>query len=618
MLCYRCASPPGQKRRSQGLLFLRLIEARQEERVYGIMRQRPHYHAEVLCPAHDEEGVSQMTTSKPPNMADYEAERRAFSLEVPKYYNFATDVVGRWAQDPHKLAMLWVNQHNEAKQITFAQFSERSSRAANALAHLGMQKGDRVMVMLPRIPAWWECMLALMKIGVIAIPCTTLLTPKDIEYRVGVAEVQGIITDREGADKFDEVRSQCPSVKFTILAEEDNIDIEEREFWVNYQRAIAEASSIFTGPQTSSDDPCLIYFTSGTVGYPKMVLHSHASYPIGHRITAKYWLDLGENDLHLNLGELGWAKAAWSSLFGPWQMGTALFIQDSRGKFDPMETLELLHEYPITTLCAPPTVYRMLVLDEPMTYLQANPPRALRHCVGAGEPLNPEVIKIWEKTTGLTIRDGYGQTETVLLCGNFPSLPVKPGSMGKPSPGFDVSVIDQDGNELPPNKEGDIAVRIKPQRPPWMFREYWRNPDATAACLRGNWYITGDRAYKDEDGYFWFVGRADDVIISAGYRIGPFEVESALKEHPAVAESAVIASPDEMRGEIVKACVVLAPGYTPSPELADELQEHVRRVTAPYKYPREIEFMESLPKTISGKIRRVELREQERQKKAGE
>ena len=314
---------------------------------------------------------------------------------------------------------------------------------------------------------------------------------------------------------------------------------------------------------------------------------------------------------------MGWAKAAWSNLFGPWVMGAAMFIQDARGKFNALETLEMLHNYPITTLCAPPTAYRMLVLDEPMAYLKANPPKALRHCIGAGEPLNPEVIKVWQETTGMTIRDGYGQTETVILCANFPPLTVKPGSMGKPSPGFDVSVIDHDGNELPPHKEGDIAVRIKPNRPTWMFKEYWRNPDATNGCIRGNWYITGDRAYKDEDGYFWFVGRADDVIISAGYRIGPFEVESALKEHPAVAESAVVASPDEMRGEIVKAYIILAPGYTASPELASELQDHVKRVTAPYKYPREIEFVETLPKTISGKIRRVELRDMERQKKSG-
>ncbi len=558
-----------------------------------------------------------MTTPKYPNMTDYEAERRDFHLDVPAYFNFATDVIGRWAQDPTKLAMLWIGQNGEERSITFAEFAEGSNRAAHAFTQLGMQKGDRVMVMLPRIPQWWESVLGLMKIGAIAIPCTTLLTPRDIEHRANIAEARGIITDHEGAEKFDQVRSECPTIKYTILVEESNEDISGRENWINYHNNVGEASPEFSGPETSSDDPSLIYFTSGTVGYPKMVLHTHTSYPIGHTITGKYWLDLHEDDLHWNVSEMGWAKAAWSNLFGPWVMGAAMFIQDARGKFDPIETLEMLNKYPITTFCAPPTVYRMLVLDQPMAYLKTHPLKALRHCVGAGEPLNPEVIRAWEQNTGLTIRDGYGQTETVLLCGNFPSISVKPGSMGKPSPGFEVSVIDHDGSELPPNKEGDIAVRIYPERPKWMFKEYWHNPDATNACIRGEWYITGDRAYKDEEGYFWFVGRADDVIISAGYRIGPFEVESALKEHPAIVESAVVASPDEMRGEIVKAFVILAPGYSPTPELANELQEYVKKVTAPYKYPREIEFVDNLPKTISGKIRRVELRERERQNKSG-
>jgi acyl-coenzyme A synthetase/AMP-(fatty) acid ligase len=550
-----------------------------------------------------------------PHMTDYEAERRNFRLDVPEMFNFATDVIGKWARDPNKLAMLWVGQDGEERRITFAQFAERSSRAANAFAEIGIKKGDRVLVMLPRISEWWENVLGLMKIGAIPIPCTTLLTPKDIQFRAEAAEAAALITDAEGSHKFDQVRGECPSIRFAVLVDGHNADLSGREWWTSYHQFVDEASPEFTGPKTSSDDPCLVYFTSGTVGYPKMVLHTHASYPIGHTITGKYWLDLHEDDLHWNLSEMGWAKAAWSNLFGPWVMGAAMFMQDARGKFNAIETLEMLHRYPITTLCAPPTAYRMLVLDEPMTYLKANPPKALRHCVGAGEPLNPEVIKVWQDVTGMTIRDGYGQTETVLLCANFPPLEVKPGSMGKPSPGFEVEVIDHDGNPLPPNKEGDIAVKVKPQRPTWMFREYWRNPDASNACIRGDWYITGDRAYKDEDGYFWFVGRADDVIISAGYRIGPFEVESALKEHPAVAESAVIASPDEMRGEIVKAYVILAPGYTASPQLASELQDHVKRVTAPYKYPREVEFVGSLPKTISGKIRRVELREIERKKK---
>jgi acetyl-CoA synthetase/medium-chain acyl-CoA synthetase len=547
-------------------------------------------------------------------MTDYEAERRNFHLDVPEYFNFATDVIGKWASDPTKPAMLWIGQHSEERGLTFAHFAEYSSRAANAFSKLGIKKGDRILVMLPRIPEWWESLLGLMKIGAIPIPCTTLLTPKDIQFRAEVAEAVGFITDSEGAAKFDQVRGECPTIQHAILVDTPQ---SERAGWTNYHQIVDEASPEFTGEKTRSDDPCLVYFTSGTVGYPKMVLHTQASYPIGHTITGKYWLDLHEGDLLWNLSETGWAKFAWSNLFGPWSQGAAMFIHDARGKFNPIETLEMLNKYPITTLCAPPTAYRMLVLDEPMKFMKANPPKALRHCVGAGEPLNPEVIKVWEDETGMTIRDGYGQTETVLLCANFPPMQVKPGSMGKPSPGFDVEVIDHDGNPLPPNKEGDIAVRIKPHRPTWMFKEYWRNPDASNACIRGVWYITGDRAYKDEDGYFWFVGRADDVIISAGYRIGPFEVESALKEHPAVAESAVIASPDEMRGEIVKAFVILAPGFTASPALATELQEHVKKVTAPYKYPREIEFVDTLPKTISGKIRRVELRERERQNKQG-
>ncbi len=554
---------------------------------------------------------------KTPHMTDYEAERRSFHLDVPAQFNFAIDVMGKWAQDSNKLAMLWLGQNGEERHITFAQFFERSSRAANAFAALGLQKGDRVLVMLPRIPEWWESVLGLMMLGAIPIPCTTLLTAKDIEFRAGIAEVQGFITDEEGAQKFDAVRGSCPTIQHAILVDSHNVNETRHKDWIDYHHIIANAAPTYTGPKTNSDDPCLVYFTSGTVGYPKMVLHTHTSYPIGHTITGKYWLDLHEDDLVWNLSEMGWAKAAWSNLFGPWIMGTAMFIQDSRGKFNAIETLDMLNKYPISTLCGPPTAYRMLVLDEPMAYMKAHPSKALRHCVGAGEPLNPEVIKIWYEATGMTICDGYGQTETVLLCANFPPLRVKPGSMGKPSPGFEVSIIDFDGSELLPNKEGDIAVRIKPERPRWMFKEYWRNPEASAACIRGDWYITGDRAYKDEDGYFWFVGRADDVIISAGYRIGPFEVESALKEHPAVAELAVVASPDEMRGEVVKAYVILAPGYQPTPQLANELQEFVKAQTAPYKYPREIEFVENLPKTISGKIRRVELREMERQKKLG-
>jgi acetyl-CoA synthetase/medium-chain acyl-CoA synthetase len=539
------------------------------------------------------------------SMIDYEAERRDFKLEAPADFNWAFDVIDRWADDPSKEAMYWVGQNGEERHLTFADFSRRSNQLANALEALGVEPGDRVFLMLPRLVEWWEAILGIMKAGAVSMPGTTLLTPKDIAYRANLAETRIVITDAAGAAKFDEVGDQCPSIAIRLVVGA------EREGWTSYDAAVGAANDTRARTATPSDDPCMIYFTSGTVGYPKMVLHTHASYPLGHTITGKYWLDLHPSDLHWNMSETGWAKAAWSNLFGPWNMGASLFMYDGRGKFNAKETLGFLQTYPVTTFCAPPTIYRMLVLEDLSAYTFAH----LRHCVGAGEPLNPEVIDTWREATGLTIRDGYGQTETVLLCGNFPPLEVKPGSMGKPSPGFDVAVVDEDGAILPAGKEGDIGVRIRPERPLGLFKEYWRNPEATANCVRGDWYITGDRALMDADGYFWFVGRADDVILSAGYRIGPFEVESALVEHPAVAEAAVVASPDELRGEIVKAFVILAPGHTASDTLAAELQEYVKNTTAPYKYPREIEFVAELPKTISGKIRRVELRDHERQRK---
>jgi acyl-coenzyme A synthetase/AMP-(fatty) acid ligase len=540
-----------------------------------------------------------------PEMLDYEQTCRDFRWDVPGHYNFAFDVVDRWGEDAEKLAMLWVNERGDEKRLTFGDFTARSNQVANALRTLGIRKGDRILIMLPRVPEWWEAVLGMMKIGAISMPGTTLLTPKDVAYRIRSAEAAAVITDEEGAFKVEQVADDCPTLRLKILLGP------EREGWVNYTRAVASAMANLTREPTRGDEPMMIYFTSGTVGYPKMVLHTHASYPIGHIVTGKYWLDLKPTDLHWNLSDTGWAKAAYSNLFGPWIMGAAMFTFDGRGRFDARQTLELLERYPISTFCAPPTAYRLLVLEDLSRYRLS----ALRHCTGAGEPLNPEVIEAWQRGTGQTIRDGYGQTETVILVANFPPLPVKAGSMGKPSPGFTVSIVDDDGREVPAGTEGDIAVKLTPTRPVGIFSEYWRNPEATGNCIRGEWYITGDRAIKDEDGYFWFVGRADDVIISAGYRIGPFEVESALIEHPAVAEAAVVASPDEIRGEVVKAFVILAPGHQPSEQLVQDLQEHVKRVTAPYKYPREIEFSTELPKTISGKIRRVELRQRERDRK---
>ena len=541
-----------------------------------------------------------MSTTGTMNMTDYGKEYDAFQWEVPEYYNFAGAVIDRWAEDPEKLAMLWVDDDGNEVRKTFRDLSLASKRLANVMADQGIQKGDVVLVILPRNIEWWETFTACIRMGAMVAPGTTQLTSKDIAFRANKAEATCIITNSEIAAKFDAVADDCPTVKSRIVI------AEPRDGWVYYTDAVASASEQFETARTRSDDNCIVYFTSGTTGFPKMALHTHASYPIGHQVTGKYWLDLREDDMHWNVSDTGWAKAAWSSYFGPWSMGAAQFIHHT-DRFDPQKTLELLSQYPITTMCGAPTIYRMLVLQDLSAY--AFP--ALRHCVGAGEPLNPEIIEVWKKATGCTIRDGYGQTETVLLCGSFPCIEPKFGSMGKPTPGIDLQVIDEAGQVLPPNTEGDIAVRVKPERPVGLFKEYWKEPDRTASCFRNGWYLTGDRAMVDDDGYFWFVGRADDVILTSGYRIGPFEVESALIEHPAVAESAVVSSPDETRGEVVKAFVVLAPGFSGDDNLVKELQDHVKKVTAPYKYPRKIDFVDVLPKTVSGKIRRIELRDQE-------
>lgn len=535
-----------------------------------------------------------------PNMQDYAETYRDFKLDVPEHFNFAFDVVDKWAEDRTKLALISLDHAGEnAQHHTFWDLKVQSNRFANVLKGLGVGKGTRTFVMLPRIPQWYVAMLGLMKVGAVPMPATTLCTPGDIEYRVNEAEATLAITDLENSDKVAEAAGNCPSLEHLLLVGD------ERKGWISYDEQMGQASTALENAEpTRSDDPLLIYFTSGTVGYPKMVLHTHASYGLAHVITAKFWQDLKDTDLQWTLSDTGWAKAAYGKLFGQWTQGAAVLQHDAKGRFDPALTLKIVERYGVTCFCAPPTAYRMLVLEDLAKYDLGS----LRHCTGAGEPLNPEVMKVWEDGTGLTIYDGYGQTETVLLVGNFRCLPVRPGSMGKPSPGFTVAIVDEDGEELPYGQEGQIAVKVKPERPVGLLREYWKYPEGMEASFFGDWYLTGDKAYKDEDGYFWFVGRADDVIISAGYRIGPFEVESALIEHPAVAESAVVASPDPVRGDVVKAFVILTPGYVPSDELVVSIQDHVRQSTAPYKYPRVVEFVTELPKTISGKIRRVELR----------
>jgi acyl-coenzyme A synthetase/AMP-(fatty) acid ligase len=530
----------------------------------------------------------------------YDSAFRSFQWPRPERFNFARDVIDRWAErDPDHLALLWVDDHGAEERRSFADVAASSRRASNLLSGAGVKPGDYIVMILGRQLAWWEVLTASLRMGAVISPGTTQLSPKDIAYRVNAARATCVVTDAANAPKVDQVLAECPDLRVRVLVDG------EREGWIDYRQGMGVQSDAFEAIDSRASDEALCYFTSGTTGYPKMCLHAH-SYGLAHQTTGRYWLDLGPEDLHWNCSDTGWAKAAWSSYFGPWYQGAALFVHHTQG-FNAARTLQLLAQYPVTTFCGAPTIYRMFVLEDLSKYSFPS----LRHCVGAGEPLNPEIIESWKRATGITIMDGYGQTETVLLCGNYRGMAPRYGSMGKPAPGIDLQVIDDDGVIVAPGVEGDLAVRVEPEAPQGLFLGYKGEPGKTADAFRGDWYVTGDRARVDEDGYYWFVSRADDVILSAGYRIGPFEVESALIEHPAVAESAVVSSPDEKRGEVVKAFVVLAPGFEPSEELVRELQDHVKSVTAPYKYPRLIEFVEELPKTVSGKIRRIELRDRE-------
>jgi len=540
-----------------------------------------------------------MSTPSPRNMTDYEATRRTFQWERPEYFNFATDFIDRWAAErPDAPALQWSDEAGHAQLFSWKDVRQHSLHAARFLASQGLHKGDRVFVMMPRIPEWWFLVLGCIRAGIVFMPGTPMLTTKDIRYRLLAADANGVIADASCLDRF-----------------EGLVGTGRVETWVAVGKApspwvLYTPGSAGTGPhgggfeRTRADDPMLIYFTSGTTGMPKMVQHTQASYGLGHQITGRYWLDLTPEDRHLTLSDTGWAKCAWGKLFGPWSQGACNVVYDFRGRFDAARILRVLEHQRVTTFCAPPTAWRALVLQDLSQYDLSS----VRHALSAGEPLNPEVIDTWKQATGLHIREGYGQTESVMIVGMFSALEPKVGSMGKPSPGFDVSIIDGEGNEVPAGQEGDIAVRVKPVPPVGLFTGYLNDDSANLAAFRGDWYVTGDRAVKDADGYFWFVGRSDDVIKTSGYRVGPFEVESALLEHAAVAESAVVGVPDERIGQRIKAYVVLAPGFTGSEALAEELREYVKKTTAPYKYPRDIEFVPELPKTVSGKIRRTELR----------
>lgn len=540
---------------------------------------------------------------------DYDTVKKIYHPIVPNYFNFARDFVDDWAKMDIKnqndfLAMWFVYTDGRELKWTYPQISELSQKAANALAKTGAGKEwKRCMLLLPKVPDWWLITLANTRLGTVMVHGTTMLTAKDIEYRLQVSKADCIITNEVVAAIVDEVAPRCPTVNTKVLVASDQSN---RSGWHNYNQLFTEAAATHKCESTLADDPAHLFFTSGTTSMPKLVVHTNGGLGIGHYYLARYVLNLDRGQIFWNIADPGWAKTAWSSFFAPWCIGATVFIHQMP-QFDPALVLELLQKYPVYAFCAPPTVYRMLV-GCPLPKLPH-----LKFSFSAGEPLNAEVIRVWKENFGLDLREGYGQTETPALCSNYPTHTIKPGSMGRAVPHLHVAIVDDEGKELPPNTEGHIALKIKPDRPIGLFKEYEDEPEKTASTVIGDFYITGDRGYMDKDGYFWFVSRTDDVINSAAYRIGPFEVESALQEHPDVLESAVVASPDPVRGEIVKAFVVLNPEARQKDKLMliKTLQDHVKTVTAPYKYPRKIEFVDSLPKTLSGKIKRAELRKME-------
>ncbi len=523
----------------------------------------------------------------------------AFTWDVPAGFNYARDVVDALARDDRR-GLLFVDAAGARRDYSFAEIAEQSKRWAAVLRDAGVRKGDRVVVVLPKIPDWLFCMIALLRIGAVAVPSAEQLRAKDLLYRANHSGAIAVVAHGSNAAEFDAMRAGADTVRTYLLA------AGERDGWTAVDPLLASAQP-WDGEPTRADDMAYIVYTSGTTKDPKGVVHAVA-WTWANRMQAANWFGVERDDLVWCTAGTGWAKSLWNVLLGPWSCGAAIVLHE--GAFVPEERMSMIRDLEVTVLCQAPTEYRLEAKLADLGERWKLP--KLRHCVSAGEPLNPEVIEVWRKAFGITILDGYGQTENTLIVANLVGQPVRPGSMGKPTPGHEVAVVDDEGNPVAPGEVGDIALRAGV---PSLYRGYYKNDEETNASRRGDWHITGDRAQVDEDGYFWFVGRADDVISSGAYRIGPFEVESALLEHPAVMESAVVGSPDADRGNIVKAFVVLRPGYEPSDALVRELQDHCKRVTAPYKYPRAIEFVGELPKTRSGKIRRVELRQAELRKK---
>lgn len=542
------------------------------------------------------------------DFVDYDDFKKNCKLKTKKDFNFSYDIVDKYASDfPGKRALVWINDDGEEKTFTFDDISRESKKAASWFVSKGIKKGDTVMLVLRRRYEWWILMPALHRIGAIVIPATDQLLQSDIEYRTNAADVKMIIS-YDNPDIQLEIEKAMPNSKSV----KNLVTVGKilRDGWESFHEEYEKMPADFPRPQgdaaTHNEDPMLLYFTSGTSGYPKMVLQNY-DYPIGHIMTAKYWHGVVEDGLHLTIAETGWAKSTWGKLYGQWMAGTAVFVYDMH-MFKPAKMLEMISKYGLTTFCAPPTVYRYLVRQNLSKY-------DLSKCTRfstAGEALNSGVYNKWLEQTGKKIYEGYGQTESTIICGNFLELSeIRPGSMGRPNPLYDVEVLDENNKPLPVGEIGELCIHVEKGHPFGLLMGYHKDESLTKAAFQGDVYHTGDNVYMDEDGYVWFIGRKDDIIKTAGYRVSPFEVESILQQHPAVMECAVTGVPDQKRGMAVKASIVLSPGYEQKDpkEMEIELSTFAKENTAMYKCPRVFEFLEELPKTISGKIRRVEIRE---------
>lgn len=528
-----------------------------------------------------------------------------FKVNIPENFNFAYDVVDEWAKvEPDRKALCWTNDKGEHLDFTFADIKRESDKTASYFQSLGIGHGDMVMLILKRRFEFWFAIIALHKLGAVCIPATHLLTEKDIIYRCNAADIKMIVAVGEDivTEHIDRSVASSPSLKVRV-----SIGPAIPEGWQNFHKGIESAAPFKRlAKANSNDDTSLLYFTSGTTGNPKMVAHDF-TYPLGHIITGSYWHNLSKESLHLTLADTGWGKAVWGKLYGQWIAGANVFVYDF-DKFMPSDVLEMIHKYKITSFCAPPTVFRFLIREDLSKYDISS----LKYCTIAGEALNPKVFDEFYRITGIKLMEGFGQTETTLTIATYPWVEPKPGSMGVRNPQYDIDLLTNDGRWAEDGEQGQIVIRTD-TKPLGLFKEYYRDAERTHEAHHDGIYYTGDVAWRDEDGYFWFVGRADDVIKSSGYRIGPFEVESALMTHPAVVECAITGVPDDVRGQVVKATIVLSTAYKDqaNEELIKEIQDHVKHVTAPYKYPRIIEFVDELPKTISGKIRRVEIRDKD-------